>query len=884
MAAPSTWSRDGDTLRCRIAVHPSQRPRLLDYACHRLRLLRARSAGFLHAEEIGLEDQVLTLRFRSATELSAADGRQATPPQSPSAWRSWRHHVLIPALEVLLECHHSAVVGFGPFWPVAGRWVPPVSWFVPVAPGTALDGERTRDLRHAAAWMQDQRARWAGAASPEDERAIREIVQVLLDGDGAVVARRIEAEGRIGAHVVAPPPRVPTFLTLLTEAELLERLARLFRYRLLNQEEAKAVGADLQWQAVLAIDPAWRDPHFPKLERPTLQELWDELLEESRTTPVLALSEPLPNPLDAQVELDKLVRWVGVHPDQPLMFIRRANKEPPRSGYLWLHQAGDNTLMDRKRQFTDFAGRHPALSPALANTEPRHPFADNPQPREFLEDAILSTRGLFAVQGPPGTGKTYLATQVVRRFLAQVPGGRVLVCAKEHFALDHILRSITGGLRKDGTPFRAFRSVSLAKLRRGRSEIDESFLGTTVVEELSSCTFSAAATGWAEMQAATRDQHDLRLRTLGEGAANLYFCTTMDAALIGFIERTSFDLVIVEEAGKCYPSELLHAICLGRTVLMIGDQRQLPPFQERQTQTALAAWHKVLQQAQGNREHQRQLENRFGKTFQQLAALFDERGPLTDREQSWLRPFEYLFEHLPTRHRLDEQFRMEEPLSRLIGTVFYERPFQHRKYELVTSGSIPENPLDGVLPDELDIPLVWINTPHVSKDVAAGENSQGVRENHHERDVLLRYLRRLRPARKIDMVILTPYNAQKRLLLETSELQRLCATLTDTPFEQVIRTTDEYQGREAELTLLSLVRNNSLGVRAWGFMTEPERLNVMFSRTRFRQVVVGCAAHIERHSQEAAWLHAVWLQYQQMAASEPRCARILQPGELSVHG
>lgn len=884
MASPATWSwlRDGDTLRCRIAVQPSQRQRLLDYAHHRLRLLRARSEGFLHAEALFLADDVLTLKFRSAPELAAADA-PTPPPPSASDWRAWRHHVLLPALEALLECHRSAVVGFAPFWPVSGRWVPPVSWFVPFSPEATLDGERTRDLRHAAAWLQDQRARGAGATVQGEDRALRDLEQLLTNGDGAAVARLIEAEGRIAAQATVPPPLAPPFLTLLTEAELLERLARLFRYRLLNPDEAKAAGAE-PWQAVLAIDPAWSDPHFPKLERPTLQELWEELLEESRVTPVLALSVPLPNPLEAQVDPENLVRWVGVHPDQPLLYIRREHTDPPRSGYLWSHQAGDNTLMGRKRQFTAFAGRHPALAPALVNTNPAFPFTDNPQPREALEDAILATRGLFAVQGPPGTGKTYLATQVVRRFLAQVPGGRVLVCAKEHFALDHILRSITGSLRKDGTAFRAFRSVSLAKLRRSRSEIDENFLATNVVKELSRCTFSAAATGWAALQAATRSQHDLRLRTLAEAAANLYFCTTMDAALIGFLERTSFDLVIVEEAGKCYPSELLHAICLGRTVLMIGDQRQLPPFQERQTRAALAAWHKVLQQAQGSHEHQRQLTERFGETFQQLVAIFAEHGPLTAREQSWLRPFEHLFEHLPTRHRLEEQFRMEEPLSRLIGTVFYGRPFQHRKSELVQSGSLPAHPLAGVLPEALDIPLVWINTPHVSEDAAAGENSHGVRENHHERDVLLRYLRCLQPTRKIDLVILTPYNAQKRLLLMTEELRRLCATLTDIPFEQVIRTTDEYQGREAELTLLSLVRNNSLGARAWGFMTEPERLNVMFSRTRFRQVVVGCAAHIERHAKEAPWLHAVWQQYQLMATSQPSCARILKPGELPAHG
>ena len=129
------------------------------------------------------------------------------------------------------------------------------------------------------------------------------------------------------------------------------------------------------------------------------------------------------------------------------------------------------------------------------------------------------------------------------------------------------------------------------------------------------------------------------------------------------------------------------------------------------------------------------------------------------------------------------------------------------------------------------------------------------------------------------MVILTPYNAQKSLMLDSDDLRTACEALTDIPFERVVRTTDEYQGREAELTVLSLVRNNSLGARAWGFMTEKERLNVMFSRTRFRQVVVGCSDHIERHAEEASWLHGVWKAYQRQAR-DPSCAIIRDAREV----
>lgn len=881
MAPAAIWTRNGDSLRCCVRVHPSQQQRLVDYARHRLRLLCASTEGLLHAEEAVLTKDELVLRLRSRSALAEAVESCNDVHPWPGSHASWRRRVILPALQAMLSCHQQGIVGFAPLWPVQGRWVPPVGWFMPALPGAGQEGAKRADLRHAAAWLRNEQARQPGTATRTETDLLSRLTQMLEEGESDAAARLLAGDRRLLEAALSEDPDAPSFLTLLTEAELLERLTSLSPYRLLPEPEARSDGADPRSQRVLELDTRWRDPHFPKLDRPTPQELWDELIEESRTTPVLAVADRLPNPLSAEVDPACELRWIGVHPDQPLLYVPRTKGTLPQRGFLWLHQAGDNTLMARKRIFTHFAGDHQALEPALESAAPSRAFERNPQPRDGLEAAILAARGVFAVQGPPGTGKTYLATQVVRRFLERTPAGRVLVCAKEHFALDNILRSVTSGLRRDKTAFRAFRSVSLAKLRRRPSEVDASFLAQTVMRELAGYTFAPEASGWIKLQAATLAQHDLRLRTLAEDAANLFFCTTMDAAMTEFIGRASFDLVIIEEAGKCYPSELLHAICLGQTVLMIGDHRQLPPFQEKQTRDALQAWQEVL--SPGRTERDRELEARFGETYRQLAALIDRRGPLTSEQIQWLRPFEYLFDRLPTRHRLEEQFRMEEPLSRLIGTVFYGRPFEHRKGELVQKGLLPADPLAGVLPDGLNVPLLWINTPHMSVEPAAAESS-GVRESTYERDVVIGYLKQLRPARKIDMVLLTPYNAQKRLFLQDGELRGLCEKLTDIPFEQVVRTTDEYQGREAELTVLSLVRNNALGRHAWGFMTEPERLNVMFSRTRFRQVVVACGAHIERHAAEAPYLHAVWQQYQQEAARDRTSARVLRPEELDSHG
>jgi hypothetical protein len=827
------WARQGDTLLARVSIHSAWRAIAEAYVAHRLRRLRAVPRGFLQPCGAILDADSLVLGF--------APGRLGRPPAAPLGAHAW-DDVALPLLDLMVQCHAQRHAGLGPI--VDAEWTPPVSWFLPAPDAPDFELERRRDLDLAGRWLE----------SLDD--APREVRAALAEGDHAKLARLLTSErqhARLRA-MTSPPP--PSFLTLLTEAELLERVGTVYRYTRARDRER---GGDV----VLEVDRRWRDPHFEIEERPTPQEVWDELTEDTRATLTLALSDSLPNPLQPSLQDNATVRWVGVHEDQPLIYVDSGIVEVPDRGFLRPFLAGDNTLLRRKREFTGYAGEHHALVGLLATPPERRPFAANPQRREDLEDAILATQGIFAVQGPPGTGKTHLATEVVRRLLSRVPHARVLVCAKEHFALDHILRKITLALEADGVPLRAWRSVSLSKRRRGRGSLNTQWLGVTVTRDLAERGFANGFQEWGTWARRGVQSQDQRLASMGRRAANLFFATTTDAAMIEALGNDSWDLVIVEEAGKCYPSEVLHALALGRTALMIGDHRQLPPFQERRTRQAIDSWTQTLDRAAREPRHAQELHARLGPLFSSLDALRQSRGPLTEEERAWVRPFEYLFERLPTRHRLEEQFRMEAPLSRLIGRVFYDRAFDHRKPELVERGLLTPRPLGDAIPSSLDVPLLWLDTPHMTVRPEATEDAQkrGLRDNQFEADAVVAYLSRLRRGAKLDFVILTPYNAQKALLLRSSGLRDVCADLTDRPFEELVRTTDEYQGRESELVVLSLVRNNSLGQRAWGFIAEPERLNVMLSRARFRLVVVGCMAHIERHAAENPWLAkvlAVW--------------------------
>lgn len=868
-AAPSDehWSLNGDTLQCAFTVHSESLAIARAYALHRMRLLRARSRGFLHPLNIVISDRGVRIEF-AAGALSAW--------QDPSvSGIDWVRGTLAPLVEASLACEEAGALWHGEPGIIAGQCVPSVRWFLPSQANDPRLGDGSHALQSLGSWIETGLRR---AHLPDADRRLAEDAGRAIASGGWNGLRRWLDEWRVserlGAHGVSPAGLV----RCLTEFELFERVTETYRYRQVEPALARQFGIDAAASLVLRLERGWSDPHFGVLDRPTVQELWDELTEDSRTTPVVSLSGDVPNPIMRANSNAPMARWIGVHPDQPFVYLERTHSPVPYEGYIRPVSVGDDTLMERKRRFSDFVDRHPALRPRLLTPQGKTAFVANTIQRDELEDSILSTRGIFAVQGPPGTGKTFLAAQLVSRFLTQHPGGRVLVCSKEHFALDHIVKKISGTLEKAAVPFRAWRSQPLG---RRRTQIEDSpWAATRVSRDLGERTWTPAASAWMRWQATTSDVHDLRVSTLGRDSANVVFTTTCDATMIDLLDRESFDLVVVEEAGKCYPSELLHALCLGRTTLMIGDQFQLPPYQEARTQEGARVWVNTIRKATSEAQRQA-LRVRFGDLVRSL-------GPTLSRDDwdagdslKWLRPFEYLFNRLPGRFRLTEQFRMEAPLSRVVGKVFYGEPFVHKKYEVPMESRPPERPLGDAVPARFDVPLLWLNTPHMTTSPEATEDQakRGVRDNHYEVQVVVDYLRTLRAPSDLDLVILTPYRAQKRLLLESKELGAVCAALSSRPLDDLVRTTDEYQGREAELTVLSLVRNNSLGARAWGFMTAPERLNVMFSRARFRQVVVGCAAHIERHATECGHLHGVWDAYQ-AEAQNPDAARIVPSAEV----
>lgn len=189
--------------------------------------------------------------------------------------------------------------------------------------------------------------------------------------------------------------------------------------------------------------------------------------------------------------------------------------------------------------------------------------------------------------------------------------------------------------------------------------------------------------------------------------------------------------------------------------------------------------------------------------------------------------------------RLEDQYRMPPTISDMISTIFYDTKFTHKK----------EAPNIGdpfVAPRQLSShELIWINVPHGSQNSKSIE--QGRYFNNYEVLIIKKLLEKLEPKEEFtdELVILSPYKEQVYQLKRG--LKDVNSNLGEKDFSKRCYTVDSFQGRQADIVILSLVRNNIHEDmrKAVGFITSDERLNVMFSRVRKRMYIVGCIDHFQ---------------------------------------
>ncbi|RUV41292.1 helicase [Mesorhizobium sp. M1A.T.Ca.IN.004.03.1.1] len=500
---------------------------------------------------------------------------------------------------------------------------------------------------------------------------------------------------------------------------------------------------------------------------------------------------------------------------------------------------------------------------------PGPPPPDAKMERSKIEawESIVAGRSINVVVGPPGVGKTFLISHLVKSILHQTADARILVSAQNHETLLHM----EDELRK----FLPAESTIVVRVERSRSNEKESTLrqcSRSLLRSVSKPDSDSAAVMTNQLNQIIQalSPHDISDQSIGDRAlrdtdnlmlrsSDVTLATTSSHVLEEMIaDGEQFDWVFIEEAARANGAELIGALLLGNRRVMIGDHNQLSPFDaaDRQKFYDPGRASELLHDAKEKLTAISDLPDEVEFALEALKAdpfLLSDVLAVASRLEE---PFRSIATREETRaedtnrpstiaNTLREQSRMHPAICELVSNTFYKRQLisservKAREYVVESVEGFPASP------------IVIIDLPSLSvvKRRAFEQPVKRSYRNEVEATALLAAMKKLRPIIRKGkptptLVVLSPYLAQ------VNHIDRLIKpeidAATDTLFGfasprgdgKFVYTSDSFQGGEADVVVASLVRNNVLvGSRALGFMTNPQRLNVLLSRAKYKLIL-----------------------------------------------
>ena len=503
-------------------------------------------------------------------------------------------------------------------------------------------------------------------------------------------------------------------------------------------------------------------------------------------------------------------------------------------------------------------------------------FRDMDTSKQDALREILATIPLFLLQGPPGVGKTFVVGDLVRRRFDEDSTLRLLLSAQSNSAIDHLMDEVREVF--SGNPL-------MVRARSADDDSQDDGLGLDeqadkLLASLVSSRLAAAApaalrarlkriTGADAKSGAQKSRNSAEMRAFHSmilRAANLVFATTNSSAVERLVEEGSlFDWTIIEEAGKATGGELVAPLLLSNRRLMIGDHKQLPPYGVDKLVPLLSSPGDV----KGALSLCEEMVSRHLRD-EAIDDLFDEVGGDTDfgalcaDALRLLTMFETFVEHeferqragkkgLSIARRLTEQRRMHPAIAQVVSDCFYgDLETNSAKAAYYRS----KKPIAGLWSSGADFkPITFIDLPYVRKDPqCGGEDRRPPWSNPTEAAAVVAAISGLKvdemvgsPPKPPSLAILSPYREQIRLIrTRISQDSRAARALAQ--FQprfgdgEFCGTVDSFQGDEADVVVVSLVRNNhhSTPMKALGFLQDVRRMNVLLSRAKWMMIVVGC--------------------------------------------
>lgn len=334
-------------------------------------------------------------------------------------------------------------------------------------------------------------------------------------------------------------------------------------------------------------------------------------------------------------------------------------------------------------------------------------------------------------------------------------------------------------------------------------------LGETVDDDADAATILDAAANYSVEDERLSRLEDLYADWDQRFARSLDFASALIAAAdvvaatcvggaFGATNELDYDLCIIDEISKATPTEALIPMSRSRRWVLVGDRRQLPPFQEAALEDA-------------------GIRQRLGLSSEVLGET------LLDRIADQLPDECHFF--------LSQQHRMAPPIGELISECFYDGRLESA-----------DKPVPEFVLRALGAPVLWVSTSVSEKKAEAqsiGSTSYSNELEANEVRTLMTSLAFYAQQEPLSVAVLTGYADQRDLIRKV--LNASAGSLGNVTYE--VATVDAFQGRQADICIFSCVRANGRG--ELGFLKSRQRINVALSRGKLGLAIIGDSTFIE---------------------------------------
>jgi superfamily I DNA and/or RNA helicase len=515
---------------------------------------------------------------------------------------------------------------------------------------------------------------------------------------------------------------------------------------------------------------------------------------------------------------------------------------------------------------------------------------DQPKQLEAVAKTLLA-KDLALIQGPPGTGKTTVIAEIIWQTLLREPKAKLLITSQTNLAVDNALERIkgkklvrpirVGNIEKfedEGKVYSNDRIKNWIQAKTGSKE-EKQYSDNAVCQWIENVKdksskeekYAKAVSKWKK----GLDEKDVLIKSTFSNAyyeyVNVFAATCSECGSRNFgdtyqmtfnqnSERKSepeFDLVIMDEASKATPPELVLPLTLGKKVVIIGDHKQLPPMID---------------------------EKEFGEALEAVGA----KKLIEDwtKEDYKVSQFEKLFKNAPKNFvaSLDTQFRMHEQIMNCISEFYSDQEELENglicgiKGEMnIADFNVKASRWHGIS----SVPFIEQKHHAIWVNVETPEDKVGTSyENSGEIQAIQTVLRALTKAEGFEQYqnhfkkdedkeigIITYYMPQMQSIRKAmypqfskNEWRNFEQHKFENEFQLPLRinTVDRFQGMERNIIIVSTVRSNKQykeerGKKipidnnkypfALGFARELQRINVGFSRAKRLLIVVGNEKH-----------------------------------------